>query len=68
MKILSGNSNRPLAEAIEICAGLPDIDLEDLVGSLTAWFKDWTADGLFASVEVDEEALAALVEAAESEE
>lgn len=41
-----------LTEALERCADAPGVDFETLVGSLTAWFRDWTADGFFRAVEV----------------
>lgn len=42
-----------LAEALERCADAPGVEFETLVSSLTAWFRDWTADGFFCAVEVD---------------
>jgi len=44
---------KTLGEAIELVASQEDVDLEALVGSLGEWFKDWTSDGYFSSVEID---------------
>ncbi len=47
------STGRTLAEALEACAALPGVEFEALLGQVQGWFKEWTADGLFAGVSVD---------------
>jgi len=47
-EILAG---KPLVEALEICAAAPGIDPGRFAALARAWFKDWTADGIFCAVE-----------------
>ncbi|MDF1665954.1 MAG: DNA-binding domain-containing protein [Planctomycetota bacterium] len=49
-------SGKSLNDAIFECANLPGIDLGELTQSLTAWFQEWTADGFFSTIRVDEDA------------
>lgn len=49
-------SGKTLNEALFECANLPDLDLVELTQSLTAWFQEWTADGFFSKIRVDDAA------------
>lgn len=49
-------SGKTLNDAIFECANLPGIDLGELTQSLTSWFQEWTADGFFSAIQVDDEA------------
>jgi hypothetical protein len=39
-----------LGEALEQCAALPRVDAARLGASVSAWFEEWTADGVFTAM------------------
>ena len=43
-----------IGAAIEQAASVPNVDLELLAGVLGQWFQDWTANGFFRAVTVEE--------------
>lgn len=43
-------AGKTLGEALETCAALPELDLEQFMGSLQPWFQEWTGEGFFCSV------------------
>ncbi|MGE3164573.1 MAG: putative DNA-binding domain-containing protein [Planctomycetota bacterium] len=47
-------SRQTLGDAVAACAEIPDIEFDALIPQLEAWFREWTADGLFARVSVPE--------------
>jgi hypothetical protein len=48
------NDGKSLNEALIACAELPGIDFADLTSSLTAWFQEWTADGFFSQILIED--------------
>ncbi len=43
-------SGGTLGQALEVCANLPDLDLQAFIGNLQDWFRQWTGEGFFSSV------------------
>jgi len=50
LKALQDGHN--LADALDACSQLPNVDPDAVVPHLGAWFKEWTQDGVFAAVTV----------------
>ncbi len=42
-----------LGDALMACLDLDDVDPEALMSQVGAWFRDWTADGMFAEIRLD---------------